>query len=83
MRLSSALCSTSESHGVQVDQAELETVLPQPGSKVQVVKGEHRGQSAEMLKVDVSKFQAQVAIRGKETLMLWLDYEDICKVDAK
>lgn len=65
-----------------MDQAELETVLPQPGSKVKVVKGEQRGQSAEMLKVDVSKFQAQVAVKGKETLTLWLDYENICKVDS-
>ena len=67
---------------MQVDQAELETVLPQPGSKVKVVKGEHRGQSAEMVTVDVSKFQAQVTIRGKQTVTLWLDYEDVCKVDG-
>ena len=67
---------------LQVDQAELETVLPQPGSKVKVVKGEHRGQLAEMLQVDVSKYQAQVVAKGKETVKLWVDYEDVCKIDA-
>ncbi len=65
-----------------MDQAELETVLPQPGGKVKVVKGEHRGQSAEMLQVDVAKFQAQIAIKGKVTTKLWVDYEDVCKIDA-
>ncbi|KAK9847310.1 hypothetical protein WJX84_006843 [Apatococcus fuscideae] len=77
------ICMQDSGDLIQVDQAELETVLPQPGSKVKVVKGQHRGQLAEMLKVDVSKFQAQVAIKGKEVLTLWLEYEDVCKVDSK
>jgi transcription antitermination factor NusG len=66
----------------QVDQAQLETVIPQPGGAVLVVNGAFRGAKASLLEVDTSKFQAKVAIRGGEFdgRERWCEYEDICKL---
>ena len=70
---------------LQVDQAHLETVLPQPGGSVLVVNGGFRGEEALLLGIDEKRFQARVRIKGgvfagKE---LWLDYEWISKFRRK
>jgi hypothetical protein len=61
----------------QVDQAELETVLPAPGGAVVVVKGPKKGAHGEMLEIDVDAYRARVALQGGEKA--WFEYEDICK----
>lgn len=63
---------------LQVDQAQLETVLPSEGSRVLLLKGPYSGKTGEMLGIDTAKFQAHVKVKGGPDL--WLDYEDICKV---
>ncbi|KAF5843109.1 splicing factor-like protein [Dunaliella salina] len=65
-----------------VDQAQLETVLPQPGGRVLVVNGLYRGCTATLQAIDTDKFQAQVRLldgpsRGKD---VWQEYEDVCKL---
>jgi DNA/RNA-binding protein KIN17 len=42
---------------LQVDQAELETVVPQPGGLVLVVNGLHRGARGTLLQIDTKRFQ--------------------------
>ena len=66
---------------MQVDQAELETVLPAPGGAVVVVKGAKKGARGEMLEIDVDAYRARVALKdGGEKA--WFEYEDICKAAA-
>jgi DNA/RNA-binding protein KIN17 len=45
---------------VRVDQAELETVIPQPGGAVLVVGGPHKGTRATLQDIDTAKYRAQV-----------------------
>lgn len=42
----------------QVDQEELETVVPQPGGSVLVLNGPHRGARGTLLSIDTKRFQA-------------------------
>jgi hypothetical protein len=42
---------------LQVDQAELETVVPQPGGTVLVVNGPHRGAKGALVGIDTKRFQ--------------------------
>lgn len=69
---------------MQVDQAQLETVLPAPGGTVLVVRGPHTGSRAEMLQIDVDKYRAQVQLKSgdKKGDKAWFDYEDISKVSS-
>ncbi|DBA84002.1 TPA: hypothetical protein ACH3X1_006489 [Trebouxia sp. C0004] len=66
---------------LQVDQAELETVLPQPGGTVCVLQGPYRGCQASMVGIDEEQFKANVRLinckqAGK---VLSTDYEDVSK----
>ena len=69
----------------QVDQAQLETVLPAAGGAVLVLAGRHRGADAEMLAVEPQAFQVRVRLRGGPDAgaELRLDYEDVCKLAAQ
>ncbi|EIE27664.1 hypothetical protein COCSUDRAFT_11364 [Coccomyxa subellipsoidea C-169] len=69
---------------LQVDQAQLETVLPAAGGSVVVVRGAQRGARAEMLEIDVDKYRAQVQLKSGDGKgeKVWFDYEDICKVSS-
>ena len=69
----------------QVDQAQLETVLPAAGGAVRVLAGRHRGADAEMLAVEPQAFQARVRLRGGPDAgaELRLDYEDVSKLAAQ
>ncbi|ONI12054.1 hypothetical protein PRUPE_4G141400 [Prunus persica] len=49
-------------HVLRVDQAELETVIPQIGCLVKIVNGAYRGSNAKLLAVDTDKFCAKVQI---------------------
>lgn len=65
---------------LQVDQAQLETVLPAPGGAVIVLRGSHEGSRGELLEIDEKNFKALVALKSGDKN--WLDYEDICKMSA-
>lgn len=49
-------------HVLRVDQAELETVIPQIGGLVKIVNGAYRGSNAKLLSVDVDKYSAKLRI---------------------
>jgi len=70
-------------HVLRVDQAELETVIPQIGGLVRIVNGAYRGATAKLLGVDTDKFCAKVQIeKGAYVgrVLKAVEYEDICKV---
>ena len=66
---------------VRVDQAELETVVPQPGGAVLVVGGPHRGTRGTLVAIDTTRFQAQVRLRGgaADGREAWLEYEEFSR----
>lgn len=69
---------------LQIDQDELETVIPAIGKVVRIVNGPMRGEVAVLLELNEAKYQAKVRIesgvlRGKE--VDGLDYEWICKMN--
>ena len=49
---------------MRVDQAELETVIPQPGGAVLVVGGAHRGARATLQDIDTANYRAQVGMNS-------------------
>lgn len=67
---------------LQVDQAELETVLPQPGGTVRVLQGLYRGCQAAMVGIDEASFKANIRLTdGRQAgKVLSADYEDVSKV---
>eukprot|EP00242_Pyramimonas_sp_CCMP2087_P014078 CAMPEP_0198213488 /NCGR_PEP_ID=MMETSP1445-20131203/28896_1 /TAXON_ID=36898 /ORGANISM="Pyramimonas sp., Strain CCMP2087" /LENGTH=369 /DNA_ID=CAMNT_0043888141 /DNA_START=305 /DNA_END=1414 /DNA_ORIENTATION=+ len=69
---------------VRVDQAELETVIPNVGGTVLIVNGGYRGQTASLVSVDVKNFSAKLRIKGgaSNKKELSLPYEDICKFSS-
>lgn len=69
---------------IQIDQAELETVLPSPGGRVLVVNGPYRGTKGRLLGIDTKKFQAEVELLSGSAAgqHVWLEYEDVCKVSS-
>ncbi|XP_010692202.1 KIN17-like protein [Beta vulgaris subsp. vulgaris] len=70
-------------HVLRVDQAELETVIPQIGGLVRIVNGAYRGSKARLLSIDTDKFCAKVQIEKglyEGRVLQAVDYEDICKI---
>lgn len=70
-------------HVLRVDQAELETVIPQIGGLVKIVNGAYRGSNAKLLSVDVDKYSAKLRIEKglyDGRVLQAVDYEDICKL---
>eukprot|EP00887_Chlorella_sp_A99_P007746 scaffold20.g7746.t1 len=65
---------------VRVDQAELETVIPQPGGNVLVLGGPHRGARGTLREIDTGRFQARVELR--DGTKVWLDYEELSRFQA-
>ena len=70
---------------VQVDQTELETVLPSVGGAVVVLKGEHRGLTGKMDGLETDKYVAVVALREgpNKGATVRFDYEDISKLSSR
>ncbi|KAF6027527.1 KIN [Bugula neritina] len=71
---------------VKLDQTHLETVLPAIGKTVLIVNGEFRGEEAELVKLNESKFSCDVKIiagphNGK--LVSNLPYEDVSKLQVE
>lgn len=65
---------------LQVDQAELETVLPQEGGTVIVLREPHRGSKAVMQGINTAAYTANVRLQDAKQTVLRLPYEDVCKV---
>lgn len=67
---------------LQIDQAELETVLPQPGGVVCMLQGPYKGCKASMVGIDELKFKANIRLLdGKQAgKVLDVDYEEISKL---
>lgn len=69
---------------LQVDQAELETVLPQPGGTVRILQGPYKGCKASMMGIDEQNFKAKIRLLdGKQAgKTLDADYEDMSKLSS-
>lgn len=70
---------------VEVDERDLETVLPAPGKPVRVVKGDHAGSTGELRAVHEKRFLAEVAVDaadGVRQRVEFLQYDEVCKVHA-
>jgi len=65
---------------IQVDQEQLETVIPKEGGRVLVLSGEHKGAKAKLLGVNTKKFQAEIEIEAAGRRRLWVEYDDVSKV---
>ncbi|KAF9605294.1 hypothetical protein IFM89_015910 [Coptis chinensis] len=70
-------------HVIRVDQAELQTVLPQIGGLVKIVNGAYRGSKAKLVSVDFDNYCAKVQIEKglyDGRVLQAVAYEDICKL---
>ena len=65
---------------IQVDQEQLETVIPKEGGRVLVLSGAHKGAKAKLLGVNTKKFQAEIEIEDAGRRRLWVEYDDVSKV---
>jgi len=65
---------------IKVEQELLETVIPQVGRSVVVVKGGFRGRKGELKAVDFENFSVTVKL-SDGTVMEGLGYEEICKFE--
>jgi len=65
---------------IRLDQEMLETVIPNVGKTVLVVKGSHKGKKATMRAVDFEGFCVSVELEDG-TLMEGLRYDEVCKVE--
>jgi len=68
---------------VQLDQDDLETVIPNTGKAVALLRGDYRGQLATVLDVDVANFAVRLKIlpdqKDAGRVLDRVDYEDISK----
>jgi len=64
---------------VRLDQELLETVIPNVGKAVRLVKGSHKGAHAVMRHVDIEAFSVSVELEDG-TRMEGLGYDEVCKV---
>ncbi|CAD7944742.1 unnamed protein product [Amoebophrya sp. A120] len=78
---------------IRIPQKMLETVIPKPGRKIRIVApgSKHQGKAAVLEKIDEKNFCCAVklvvssadngSIKTGQQQQIWLDYEDICKID--
>ncbi|CAE8601915.1 unnamed protein product, partial [Polarella glacialis] len=65
---------------IRLEQEMLETVIPNVGKAVRLVKGTHKGRKATMRAVDFEGFCVSVELEDG-TLMDGLPYDQVCKID--
>merc|ERR1712194_611883 len=65
---------------IRLEQEMLETLIPNVGKPVRVVKGTHKGARATMRAVDFESFSVDVELEDG-TVMEGLGYDEVCKVD--
>jgi hypothetical protein len=77
--------ATCDNDIIQVDERELEGVMPNIGKDVMIVHGRYRGRRGELLDVNYDKYVCSVRIvdgeeSGSSSLLVdSLEYEDTCK----
>lgn len=64
---------------VKLDQEHLETVVPAVGRKVLIVNGKYRGETAELIKIDVDNFQGHLKLE-EDDLIVQVPYEHFSKL---
>lgn len=67
---------------LKIDQSQLETVIPQLGKPVMVVKGHHKGKLGILQELDQTKFTAKVKLE-KEATLIEAEFDDICKIEEQ
>ena len=79
--------ATCDNDIIQVDERELEGVMPNIGKDVMIVHGRYRGRRGELLDVNYDKYVCSVRIvddaedsRNRGLRVDLLEFEDICKV---
>lgn len=65
---------------IRLEQEMLETVIPNVGKTVRVVKGSHKGHRATMRAVDFARFCVTVELEDG-TVMEGISYSEVCKVE--
>merc|ERR1719277_1442778 len=65
---------------IRLEQEMLETVIPNVGKLVRLVKGTHKGQRGTMRAVNFEGFSVTVELQNG-TEMEGLGYDEVCKVD--
>jgi len=66
---------------IRLEQEMLETVIPNVGKRVRIVKGFRKGDYATMRAVDIASFSINVECEDG-TLLEGLGYDQVCKVDG-
>ena len=69
---------------LQLDQDDLETVIPAVGGRVRLVNGRGRGEEGVLAALDEANFCVSVRVEGDGplagTTLERVDYEDVCKL---
>ena len=65
---------------LQVDEADLDTVIPSRNEIVRIVRGQHAGKMATLLEKNPSTCLGVLQLQGNETVVE-LDYADFSKMD--
>ena len=76
---------TDSGDELQLDQDDLETVIPAVGKRVRILNGPCRGDTATLLSIDVDDFSVAVEVdagRRAGTVRKRVDYEDVSRAAA-
>ena len=68
---------------LRVDQAELETVVPNPGGNVLLLVDKLRGRRGKLIEIDEVRYKAKIRLldsEGNPDDTAWLEYEDFSKL---
>eukprot|EP00173_Palmaria_palmata_P002222 Plantae.Rhodophyta-Palmaria_palmata.ctg2386.p1 GENE.Plantae.Rhodophyta-Palmaria_palmata.ctg2386~~Plantae.Rhodophyta-Palmaria_palmata.ctg2386.p1 ORF type:complete len:360 (-),score=95.10 Plantae.Rhodophyta-Palmaria_palmata.ctg2386:1272-2309(-) len=76
------VCLAEDSGLLEVDQDDLQTVIPKPGGTVMFVRGKHCAKRGILESISEADFSAVVRVRGNEgtELVAGVEYESISKV---
>ena len=81
--------TTGKTSKLQLDQEDLETVIPKVGGAVRVVNGRGRGCAAQVLAINTDQFCVAVRVSGEGqplphgTVLDKVEYEDVCKLEPE
>ncbi len=64
---------------VELDQDDLETVIPKPGGSVVLLEGKYRGRRATLLEIDESSFSVSVRLEGSDKVLNKVEYEHVSR----
>lgn len=66
---------------IRVDQAELETVIPQPGGRIMVVRGKYKGQTGVLISIDEANYKAKIRVHGSD-VVCDMEYDDFSRMSS-